>query len=231
MDRRSLILGAGSVVMAQARTTAAERPVVVLELFTSQGCSSCPPADALLTRLAARPDIVALSWHVDYWNRLGWRDRFSRPDWTERQRRYAVRLREEVYTPALVTNGSRMVVGSNSTAVNAAIASATVLPVAVSMRRDSGAVAVQAGPLPAGSAATLIIYDPVQQTPVGAGENTGRTLTETHIVRSATAVQIGSETMTLGPIAANQGAVLLVQAPDLTVLGAAQLRASGESVS
>ena len=231
MQRRSLILGAGSLAVSQVRTAAAARPPVVLELFTSQGCSSCPPADMLLTRLAAQPDIVALSWHVDYWNRLGWRDRFSRPDWTERQHRYAARLGDEVYTPALVVNGTRMVVGSNSAAVNAAITSAGALPVAVSVRRDNGNIAVQAAALPAGATAMLVTYDPVQKTPIGSGENTGRTLTETHIVRAAVAVRLGSGAVTLGPVAADQGAVLLVQSPELAILGAAQLRAAGEPMA
>src|ERR1700728_4139457 len=119
MQRRNVIIaGLAAAIASPAR--AATRPAV-LELFTSQGCSSCPPAEALLGQLVRQPGIIALAWHVDYWNGLGWRDPYSSPTATERQRRYAESLLDEVYTPALVVNGARMVVGSDSSAVQAAI--------------------------------------------------------------------------------------------------------------
>src|SRR5215813_538220 len=92
---------------------AGERPIVV-ELFTSEGCSSCPPADALLAELAARPDVLALSFHIDYWDRLGWKDPFSTPAATQRQQHYADLLhRANVYTPQIVVDGHWQAVGSN----------------------------------------------------------------------------------------------------------------------
>lgn len=98
-------------------------PVVVLELFTSQGCSSCPPADELLPKLAnLDSNIIPLSFHVDYWNRLGWTDPFSNSEYSDRQRRYADFWKlESVYTPELVINGVYEVVGSNKYAAESSI--------------------------------------------------------------------------------------------------------------
>lgn len=93
MLRRNLLIVAPTLVgLAPRRATTAEMQRVVVELFTAQSCSSCPPADVLLGELAGRPDVLALSYHVTYWNRLGWQDRFSLPEAIERQRRYAVAL-------------------------------------------------------------------------------------------------------------------------------------------
>src|SRR5271167_1683708 len=101
-----------------------ERPIVV-ELFTSEGCSSCPPADALLAELAGRPDVLALSFHVDYWDRLGWKDPFSSPDATRRQHGYADLLGlATVYTPQMVVDGRWQAVGSDRSEVERALGSA-----------------------------------------------------------------------------------------------------------
>jgi len=94
---------------------------ILLELFTSQGCSSCPPADRLLSELGDGEDVLTLAFHVDYWNRLGWRDPFSDARWSERQQRYAHALPSGVYTPQLVIQGSAHVVGSDRRAVNRAL--------------------------------------------------------------------------------------------------------------
>src|ERR1700746_3918568 len=100
------------------------RPIVV-ELFTSEGCSSCPPADALLAELAGRPDLLALSFHVDYWDGLGWKDPFSSPDATRRQRGYADLLGlATVYTPQMVVDGRWQAVGSDRSEVEQALGSA-----------------------------------------------------------------------------------------------------------
>src|SRR6516165_3499017 len=107
-----------------APAEAVERPVVV-ELFTSEGCSSCPPADALLAELATRSDLLALSFHVDYWDRLGWKDPFSSAMATRRQDRYARLLGlDAVYTPQVVVDGHWQTVGSDREAVAQAVAQA-----------------------------------------------------------------------------------------------------------
>src|SRR5260370_11560003 len=99
------------------------QPKAVTELFTSQSCSSCQPADRLLVELARDPSLVALSWHVDYWNNLGWKDTFSEPAFTARQKAYgAVRGDGDVYTPQAVVNGLSQVVGSDHSQIDAAIA-------------------------------------------------------------------------------------------------------------
>jgi hypothetical protein len=198
---------------------------VLIELFTSQSCSSCPPADALLSELAQRADVVALAWHVDYWNNLGWRDAFARPAWTARQRRYASLLRDEVYTPALVVNGRRMVVGSDPQAVEAAISSARALSVAVDIGLSPTGLIARVGDRPAGATVSLIVYDIVQATRVLAGENRGRTLRESRIVTAVTALSpdIGRTPVSLPPIAQDQGAALVVQDADWGVLGVAQV--------
>jgi len=110
-----------------ARADAGAPALVVVELFTSQGCSSCPPADALLVDLARnRPDVLPLAFHVTYWNRLGWRDPYSLDAATDRQRRYAALLpSNQVYTPQIVVDGSRDVVGSDRDRVLGAIRAAT----------------------------------------------------------------------------------------------------------
>ena len=108
--------------MAKAET--APDPVSVIELFTSQGCSSCPAADRLLQDLSQRQDLIALSFPVTYWDYLGWKDTLARPEYTERQREYATIQRDgQVYTPEVVVNGSQSCVGSNREAIETALRS------------------------------------------------------------------------------------------------------------
>ena len=186
-----LVSGFGFVAAAD-ESTRAEAPVVV-ELFTSQGCNSCPPADALLGELAQRPDLVALAFHVDYWNYIGWQDPFSSPEATKRQRDYAQSLElSSVYTPEMVIDGSFDIVGSNRARVDQVIATAS--------QRQKLPVTIVAGPaggwhvtIPAGEAAEpatvwLALYDRRHSTPVRRGENAGKTLTDYNIVREFRAI-------------------------------------------
>ncbi len=222
--RRRHLMTAALLSLPAARVRAQETAVpVVLELFTSQGCSSCPPADALLGELSRKPGIIGLAWHVDYWNRLGWNDPFAQPAWTGRQRDYARALGEEVYTPALVVNGAAMVVGSDRAAVQRAIASAARPAVSVTLRRGQTGLEATIGPMPSPMNGLLVSYDPEQATQIGAGENHGRRLVEYRVARSAVAVDVAQGRLALPPVPENRGAVLLIRDKAGRVAGASDL--------
>lgn len=164
--------------------SAAAQPVVV-ELFTSEGCSSCPPADALLSELARRPGIIALAYHVDYWDSLGWKDRFSMPVATLRQRGYAKRLsRSGAFTPQLVVSGDTSVVGSNRTAVEQAIAGdRDALAVVLSREGDNLQIRFPEAwrdPMDV----YLVSYLAAATSKIERGENARRTLRHANVVRS-----------------------------------------------
>src|SRR5512140_911562 len=117
ISRWSSTLGVCAII-AIIRPAVAAEPRAVLELFTSQGCSSCPPADAVFASYAGRDDVIALSFHVDYWDYLGWNDTFASRENTDRQRSYAAtRGDRQVYTPQIVVNGRDHVVGSDRLAL------------------------------------------------------------------------------------------------------------------
>jgi hypothetical protein len=167
--------------------TVDDMPVVV-ELFTSQGCSSCPPADAYLGKLADRHDILPLAFHVNYWDYIGWKDPFASNIATERQYSYGHALGlNMVYTPQMVVGGTHDAVGSDENAVSRAIemdASRPKLKLTV-VRDASGAYRVEIPAGPAGNAATVwvALFDHAHKTPVARGENSGTTLIEYNIVR------------------------------------------------
>jgi hypothetical protein len=166
---------------------AGERPVVV-ELFTSEGCSSCPPADALLVELANRPDLLALSLHVDYWDRLGWKDPSSSPEATARQERYAQLLGiDGVYTPQIVVDGRREVVGSDRAAVERALEAASressAVPVMLSFNNGQARITLGRGGVTASASVVLIGFDRRHVDTVERGENSGRTLMHVDVVR------------------------------------------------
>lgn len=202
-------------------------PVTVAELFTSQGCSSCPPADRLLARLkSSEPDLLVLDFHVDYWDRLGWKDPFSTHLATQRQEQYAASLRGEVYTPQLVVGGRSAVVGSDTAAVAAALAQARAEPgpaLALSLRRDGGHVTVSLGAGHSSGELILVGFDPQQTTAVGRGENSGRTLTEVNVVRSLHDLGrwAGDAVRLEAPLPAGQSAAVLVQQRDGRIVAAA----------
>lgn len=161
------------------------RPVVV-ELFTSQGCSSCPPANANLIALARRPDVLALSFSVTYWDYLGWKDAFGRPEFTARQEAYEPRLGERgPFTPQMVIDGRVSLVGYDLAALNARLDALKSTPGPGVMLQD-GRVSIAAGAAPAGGAEVwLVRYDPgLVEVPVRRGENAGRTLPHTHVVHA-----------------------------------------------
>jgi len=164
--------------------TADVRPAVV-ELFTSEGCSSCPPAEAYTAELAQRGDVLALTFHVKYWDDLGWPDRFGLPEATERQRAYSRALGlSSVFTPQTVIDGLRSFVGSDRKAIGRELSVARDGPPIVLTTHD-GAVAIRLRAFHGASGdVSLIAYRHSAVTSIGRGENSGRTINEANIVRS-----------------------------------------------
>jgi hypothetical protein len=155
----------------------------VVELFQSQGCSSCPPAIANVNSLADRPDLLALSFSVTYWDRLGWKDTFARPEFTSRQYAYGRVFGDGPYTPEVVINGRTDLVGANRNQLLAAIGKAVPLQgpaITVSGRQVTVAAATAAA-----ADVWLVRYDPrVLNVDIGAGENSGLLLPHRNIVRA-----------------------------------------------
>ena len=214
--RLTLAIVVAGALPSQA-ATARERPVVV-ELFTSQGCSSCPPANANLAAVSRRPGILALSFGVTYWDKLGWPDTFGRPAYTERQRVYETPLGESgPFTPQIVVDGRRSIVGADLAEVEGAIARASP-PAGPDVTLDAASVAIAAAPAPKTPADIwLVRYDPrTVEVPVRRGENGGRTLPHTNVVHEL--VKLGSWSgpairLALPPAASGRKTAILVQAP------------------
>ena len=195
---------ASLTMLAACQAQAQPANPVVLELYQSQGCSSCPPALAVLDIEANRPDVIALNFAVTYWDQLGWKDRFAKPAFTQRQWDYAhASRRGNVSTPQLIVNGGQAVVGSSKAQVDQIIAR-NRLP-------DQPAIAAAGTTLQiaakAGARGTVWIadYDPRRvAVPIGAGENGGRTLIHRNIVRA------------LAPVGDYQGAAFKAALPPRT---------------
>jgi hypothetical protein len=179
---------AGLAVLAAAplaRAADASHPVVV-ELFQSQGCSSCPPANANLMALSQRPDVLALSFGVTYWDQLGWKDTFASPQYTARQWDYAHALRHDnVFTPQVVVNGRIDGVGVRPGEIEQLIQRADRAASGPSVSLDAGGVSIGAAPASGrGADVWLVRYDPrIVQVPIQRGENGGRTLPHRNVVR------------------------------------------------
>ena len=228
MRKTAALVTTALLLLAARSIQAAERPVVV-ELFTSEGCSSCPPADAFLAELASRPEVLALSFHVDYWNRLGWKDPFSSAAATARQRRYAQLLRTDiVYTPQVVVDGHWQAVGSDQSAVEQAIGAAgrssAAIPVMLSL--DHGQARVVIGSVASGASGSVVMvgFDRRHVDAVRSGENEGRTLTHVDVVRGIS--EIGRFDRNGAAMEAPIGwhadrLAVLVEANDGRILGAA----------
>jgi hypothetical protein len=177
---------------------AGEKGFAVVELFTSEGCSSCPAADAAIARLLAKnvKDVYVLSYHVDYWNRLGWKDEFSDHQYSERQQQYARQLSlEGVYTPQVVVNGSTEFVGSNESALSNAIANSTNNETAsnlhITAEKKNNIVLVKYNIT--GSETQLLnatVLLPEADTKVKRGENGGKTLHHVNIVSNLKVTEV-----------------------------------------
>ena len=215
---------------------------VLVELFTSEGCSSCPPADALLARIEKEQPVpgalaIVLSQHVDYWDQLGWRDPFSNAQFTRRQSVYAGRFQAQGnYTPQMVVDGKVEFVGSDTRRALTAIAEAAKKPKSgvrlTSVERKPGewTVHVETDAVPADAEVMLALVEPAATTQVTRGENGGRALPHVAIVRSLTAAgsvgkgSVYSKDVLLKPTSPSQRAVVFVQAKNQgLVLGAALL--------
>ncbi len=227
------LMAVAALTLAGSASQAAAGPVVV-ELFTSQGCSSCPPADANLIKLSARPDVLALSFGVTYWDYLGWEDTFARPEFTERQMVYEHPLGHAgAFTPQMVVDGRSDAVGQDLGEVEDLIAVAAARQAAEpgpSISRKDGTVTIGgSAAAPASSADIwLVRYDPqLSKVPVARGENQRRILPITHVVRELT--RLGSwagadVTLDLPPAQAGLESALIVQLPQGgPILAAARL--------
>lgn len=186
LTRFAIALGfAASLFPAIAQ--ASDRPVVV-ELFTSQGCSSCPPANAFLNELSKdRRDLLPLAFHVTYWDGLGWKDPFSLQAATDRQGRYGKRFGDGSYTPEMVIDGTVGLVGSYRGEVNSAIEKAKLelqTSAEVHVERSGSRLAVKISAGKGEGNVLLVGFDHQHTTAIGRGENSGRTLTEANVVRS-----------------------------------------------
>jgi hypothetical protein len=232
------LLGLLGSALACTRAEAEPRPAgpegpIVLELFTSQGCSSCPPADRLLSRLASAGvvgdrAVAPLSFHVDYWNDGGWSDPYSLPAWTERQRQYSEKLGDNrVYTPELVIGGASGVVGSNAAKVTQAVQRAArpaLLAATAAWSKEAVTITAQA---PGDADVWVAVWQDGTSTSVRGGENSGATLGSDRVVRRlervAAAGQRGSTAVKLDPGWRASGAVAFAQRADGRITASALL--------
>ena len=207
---------------------AGERPVVV-ELFTSQGCSSCPPANAFLNEMSrGRSDVLPLGFHVTYWDRLGWKDPFSLEAATIRQDYYGHRFGDGSYTPEMVVDGVVGLVGSHRDEVNAAIEHAkrgqhSATDVNVDKAGENVAIRIGSG---VGRGKVLLIgFDHEHTTKIGRGENGGRTLAESNVVRSIRPVGewSGKPLEISEQFPEGQDVAVVIESADGGIVGAARL--------
>ena len=187
--RRAVALGVASLTapFIATKAQATQQPVLV-ELFTSQGCSSCPPADRLAATLKNRPGIQVVSFNVDYWDYLGWRDTLASPDYTKRQMDYAhARGDNDVYTPQMVINGDAHIVGSSQAQVEAAIAAAAKSPpkISVAIKATDNDLIVELGDGAIQDEGTLwlMAVTPQVNVKIERGENSGSTVSYHNVVR------------------------------------------------
>jgi hypothetical protein len=212
------------LLLALLPATAGASGFAVVELFTSEGCSSCPPADRLLADLARKPGVYALEFHVDYWNSLGWRDPYSAAAYSDRQRAYG----DDVYTPQMVVNGTNVFVGSNRARAEAAIASALVTTARVSLtaRVDGTRLIYRVIGAPDGARLCVAVVDAHRTTEVARGENAGRTLEHARVVRGFMSEKIAGGGSVALPAAINGGSVVAFVQDTKTgaILGATETR-------
>ncbi len=215
------------LALAVSGRAQAQADVTVVELFTSQGCSSCPPAEAYLGELAKRDDIIALEFHVDYWDYIGWKDRFAQSAFTERQKAYSRRLGSRyVYTPQMVIGGETHVVGSDRVAVENQLVAVRRGRAdegqgpTIALRHGTGDIGVTIDG-PAGQRYEILMatFDISHETRVTRGENAGRNLVNANVVRSLKRIgtwEGGSQSLTvpLDAVQSHGGCAVFLQTPD-----------------
>lgn len=215
-NKRSALLAA--LMALTATGAAAAQPLTVVELFTSQGCSSCPPANANLIKVKDQPNVLALSFNVTYWDYLGWKDTFGKQEFTQRQVSYEPALgRSGPFTPQVVVNGDADAVGAAPGEIERLISSSgrTEGP---SLSLDGGRINIGAGSVPGGKADVWLVRykDGVVEVPVARGENTGRTLPHANVVHALQRIGSWSGDATSLPLPAASGGLstaVLVQTP------------------
>jgi len=214
-------------------TPAVAQSPVVVELFTSQGCSSCPPADKLMHELAKRDDVIALALHVDYWDYIGWKDEFADPDYAKRQRGYAIEAgRRSVYTPQMIINGVTDIVGARPMDLSKAIAEHGARPAPVNLQvvRQGTTVSISAAPAQADGPLVvhMLRYTPARTSKITRGENAGHTLTYANVAEDwkILAEWDGVTALALDAVAEGDQPVVVMVQEGLhgPILAAAQLR-------
>jgi hypothetical protein len=210
----------------------AQSPVVV-ELFTSQGCPSCPPADKLLHELAQRDDVIPLALHVDYWDYIGWKDEFSHPDYAKRQRGYAVQAkRRSVYTPQMIVSGVTDIVGARRMELSKAIAHHADLPsrVELSVNRSGSEILINAQPTNVDGPliVRMLRYTPQRSANITRGENAGHTMLYANVTENWTVLAEWDGTTALALTSVVEGdkpvVVLVQQDQHGPILAAVRLR-------
>jgi len=223
----AVVVGLGIAIAGPASA----QPPSVIELFTSQGCSSCPPADALLEKLATEPDVIAVSLPVDYWDYLGWKDTFAKPAFSQRQRAYAIaRGDRQVYTPQAVINGAAHANGASRREIAAAMAETSARgDVGMTLAKTGGDVTVSIAADKAGSAArvgTLVALPIIgrREVSIGRGENARTKVVYTNIAQDVIALGTWSggklDVRVPAPaMAGAEGLVVLLQASSASAPG------------
>lgn len=234
VTKRQLVSATFGLWLGLSGAALAQTSPVLVELYTSQGCSSCPPADAFMEELVKSPDVIALSLHVDYWDYIGWRDTFASPHFTQRQKAYAKAVGSRmIYTPQMIVGGLDRVEGNDPAQVSEAIRrqQARVSPVRLTVTRDGDQIFIQAEadpPLSAPARIQVVRYLPEATVAIGRGENEGREVTYTNIVTDWQAVADwpGQAPLELTAAAAGPDPVVVIVQSDgpADVLAAVQLK-------
>lgn len=212
-------------------------PFALVELFTSEGCDSCPSAESVASKLSHEPSVYVLTWHVDYWDYLGWKDPYSRKSWSDRQRLLAKFLGTGLYTPQLVVDGRAEMLGSHAAAVDDAVKTALAAKRTVAvrghLREEKGVLflAVDA-PAPEGTVRAVLVEDGLASRPTK-GENAGKLLRHDGVVRAAASAPVGPSPVELAlPLPldgqrARLAVVAWIASPSEAVVGAARFPLSG----